>query len=196
MWSLQHRTNRVTVQYKRHGLFMCWHIHRVLCVFVCVLSRLVLNSQSETGGILRCSSPVDPKTNESRWEWSTSWLWSDHFTHACTTLTKQCMHIHKHAYTSKHLPHMLYLPPLWNRSLWMGCTDTVDGVWILGSPLVASSITIFQRPAVLSYVHLSCSFSLLCMCSLTPLSVKSTVWLCLRQQLDGFKLLAWTFSCW
>lgn len=77
-----------------------------------------------------------------------------------------------------------------------GSTNTMDGVWILGSPLVTSSITVFQKPAKHSIVHLSCPLSLLCMCSFTPLSVKSTVGFCLRQKLDGFKLLLWIFSAW
>ncbi len=166
-----------------------------MCVCVCVVCvpwRPV--SQKQVGS---CSSPV---------------LWTQRIMRAGGNetppdfdLTTSHQHIHMHElhtlisarmHTHRNTCHTLSLPPHWNRSLWMGCTDTVDGVWIWGSPLMASSITIFQRPAVLSYVHLSCSFPLLCMCSLTPLSVKSTVWLCFRQQLDGFKLLAWTVSGW
>jgi len=71
------------------------------------------------------------------------------------------------------------------------------GVNVGDLPRSASSITIFQRPAVLGSVHPSSSFSSpLHVFAHSPLSVKSTVWLCLRQQPDGFKLLAWAFSGW
>lgn len=164
---------------------------------MCVCAHLSQQSsqQSETGGILHFSGPVDSKTNESRWQWSVTCLWSEHFTqtHPGTTPTPHSL---KCAFSHKETLAALAPPSFSKSSHWVCCIDTRDGVWTVGSPLVASSITIFQRLAILSYIHLSWSFSLFCMCSLTPLSVKSTGWLCHRQQLDGFKLLAWTFSGW
>lgn len=119
-----------------------------------------------------------------------------HQTHQCAQWTA---HAHTQKHAGKHLAHVVRRTP----GL---CPETVpfrwvaltlwDGVWILGSPLVASSITVFQRPAIHWIVHLSCSFSLLCICSFTPLSVKSAVGFCLRQELDGFELLLWIFPAW
>lgn len=63
-----------------------------------------------------------------------------------------------------------------------------------GVPLGSLLHYSFSKACLTSYIHPSWSFSLFCICSLTPLSVKSTVWLRYRQQPDNFKLLKWTFS--
>lgn len=75
--------------------------------------------------------------------------------------THKCAHWMVHAHTQKTCIETLTTygllvswPLAWNYTLSMGCTNTMDGVWILGSPLVASSVTVFQRPAI-HYIQLS-----------------------------------------